>query len=378
MIFLSISGTPLGEPCRTVRISSVLEFIGMKLLVSGGGTGGHFFPALEVLKRAKERGIESFFVGTERGIERSFEHAIPGGKIFLRTEPFRGVSLSARIRSAMSFLRGVSALWKEVRGEFKSLIFGGYSSVPLGVYTIIKRKELYIHEQNSVPSMTNRLLSAFSRKVFITFEHSRRFFKGENVIRTGLPIREELLSTKLEKENAKEALGFEPGSPLVLFMGGSQGARFINSLAVDFAKRTGAPTLLLSGSSDFERVRELADGIKNLKVFPFRTDMGLIYSASEVAVCRAGAGTVSELSHFRVPALFIPYPYAAGNHQYYNAKEIEELGGAFVLSQEEASLDKVIGLVDRIFGNISSMREAIGGFAEPKAAELIINELFKD
>lgn len=350
----------------------------MRLLVSGGGTGGHFFPALEVLKRAKEKGIPTLYVGAQRGIERGFEHAIPGEKLFLELYPFRGVSVGKRVKALLSFWRGISHLRSHTQGDFRTLVFGGYPSVPAGVHTVLKRKPLYLHEQNSVPSMTNRLLSHFGRKVFITFEHSRKFFRGMKVVRTGLPIREELINTKLDKSNAKEALGFKPEAPLVLFMGGSQGARFINNLAVDFAKKTGAPVLLLSGESDFERVSELAQGMENLKVFPFRTDMGLVYSASEVAVCRAGAGTISELSYFEVPAVLIPYPYASGDHQFYNAREIEELGGAFTLRQEEVNLDRVVALVDRVFKNIKSMKASIKSFANPTASELILNEVLED
>jgi len=350
----------------------------MKLLVSGGGTGGHFFPALEVLKKAKDRGISTLYVGAERGIEKSFEHVIPGDKMLLELYPFRGVSLKRRFKALLSFWRGLSHVRHHTQGDFKALVFGGYPSVPTGAHAILKGKPLYVHEQNSVPSMTNRIFSGFSKKVFITFEYSRKFFKGNNVVRTGLPIREELLSTKIEKSGAKEALGFKPEAPVVLFMGGSQGARFINNLAVDFAKRTDAPTILLSGETDFERVSDIAQGVENLKVFPFRTDMGLVYSASEVAVCRSGAGTLSELSYFEVPAVLIPYPYASGDHQFYNAKEVEELGGAYTLRQEDVNLDRVITLVDRIFGNLKSMKANIKGFANPEAAELILNEILED
>ncbi len=350
----------------------------MKLVVSGGGTGGHFFPALEILKEAKERKLETLYVGTERGIERRFEHEIPGEKLFLKTYPLRGVPLKDRLRALWSFWKGISVLRSEVRGDFRSLVLGGYSSVPVGIHAVLSRRALFLHEQNSVPSMTNRSLYPFARKVFITFEHTRRFFKGKHVIKAGLPIRRELLQVKLDKVNAKETLGLDPRSPLILFMGGSQGARFLNTLAIDFARRTGAQVLLLSGSQDYDRVAKLSKGVENVKVFPFRTDMGVIYSATDVAVCRSGAGTVSELALFKIPALFVPYPFAAGDHQYYNAKEIEELGGGFVIRQDEVNLEKVVALVDRIFSSLKSMSEAIGSFANPDAARLILDEISED
>jgi len=350
----------------------------VKLVISGGGTGGHFFPALEVLREAQERKLEVLFVGAERGIEKSFERDIPGEKLFLDVYPLRGVSLREKLRALRSFFGGVLLLRSWVKGDFVSLVFGGYSSVPVGLYTLLRRRSLFLHEQNSVPSMTNTVLYPFSRKVFVTFEYTRRFFKGERVVKTGLPVRRELLELRMKKGEAKELLGFAPDSPLFLFMGGSQGARFLNTLAIDFANRTNAQVLLLSGKEDYERVTQLSREIKNLKVFPFRTDMGLVYSASDVAVCRAGAGTISELSLFKIPALFIPYPFGAGDHQYYNAKEIEDLGGGFVLRQEEVSLEKVLALVERILQNVKTMSEAIGSFGNPEAARSILDELLED
>ncbi len=350
----------------------------MKLIVSGGGTGGHFFPALEVIKQAEGRGVETLFVGTSRGIERSYEGEIPGERILLDTYPFRGVPLKERVRSVGGVLRGVSLLKARVGGEFRSLIFGGYPSVPVGLFTLMRRKSLYIHEQNSVPSMTNRSLSLFARKIFITFEYTRNYFRGGYVVRTGLPVRGELQRQRPDRDSARKALGVGSADTVILFMGGSQGARFLNDLAVEFARRTGYTTLLLSGERDYSRVKESAEGIPNLKVFPFRKDMALVYSAVDTAVCRAGAGTVSELSLFRIPALFIPYPYAAGDHQFYNAKEIEELGGGLVLRQESATPERVSARVEEILGNLESMGRAIGRFAVPDASAVILEEILKE
>ncbi len=349
----------------------------MELLVSGGGTGGHFFPALEVLREAKDRGLDTLYVGTQRGIESRYRNSIPGEVLLLKTYPFRGVSLMSRLKAVAGFGFGALKVAKRL-GNTKVLLLGGYGSVPAGVASLLKRKPLYLHEQNSIPSSTNKLFSRFSKRVFITFEYSRRFFKGREVLRTGLPVRREVLEGRELMELAKEKWGFDKNLPVVLFMGGSQGAVFLNDLAVGFAKETGYQTLLLSGERDYRRVLSVAEGVKNLKVFPFREDMGRVYSAVDVAVCRSGAGTVSELSLFGIPALFIPYPYAVGDHQYYNAKEIEELGGAFVLRQESASLKGVVGSVERILENRESMSKGIGSFGVRNSAALILDKLFED
>ncbi len=348
----------------------------MKLVVAGGGTGGHLFPALDVLKRAMERGTETLFVGTERGLERKED--IPGEKIFLETYPLRGVSLRGKLKALYSFIKGTRKLGDLIRGDFKSITFGGYPCVPVGLQTLLRRKPLYIHEQNSVPSMTNRIFHPFSRKTFITFEYTKRFLKGGKVIRTGFPVRRELLKDRLKKEEARVYLDFDPNAPLLLFMGGSQGASFINNLALKFAKETDHQVLLLSGKRDYKRVLGESKELKNLKVLPFRRDMGVVYSGVDVAVCRAGAGTISELSLFKIPALLIPFPYAAGDHQYYNAKEIEDLGGAFVLRQEEAEVERVVRIVERILSDMETMGERIGVFANPEATDLILDEILKD
>ncbi len=357
----------------------VLIFEGfMRLVVSGGGTGGHFFPALEILRKARDREVETLYVGTERGIEKALEKDIPEKKVFLRTSPVRGVSPLAKIKAFKGILSGVFELLPQMDKDFRTLIMGGYPSVPAGLCTLIKFKKLYIHEQNSVPSATNRSFILFAKRTFITFEYTRKFFKGEFVERVGLPVRSELVKTKITKEGAKEVFGFDPKKPVILFLGGSQGAKFINTLAVDFAKRTGFQVLLLSGKKDYERVVKLAEGLRGFRVFPFRTDMGIVYSCADVAVCRAGASTITELSFFKVPSVFIPYPYAAGDHQFYNAKEIEDLGGAFVIRQEDASPEEVTRLVEKALADRKSMGENIHKFYVPNSADLILDQILQD
>ena len=349
----------------------------MKLVVAGGGTGGHFFPALAILMEARERKVDTFFVGSLRGIERSMEGEIPGEKAFLELYPFRRVSIKERWYALKSYWKSAKEINSRLRGPFASILLGGYVSVPTGITSAVKRQPLFIHEQNSVPSMTNRSFSLIAKKVFITFEHTKRYFRGRHVVKTGLPVRKDILDVKISKENARSLLGFE-GSPVVLFMGGSQGAKFLNTLALDFAKKTGANTLLLSGIKDYERVKKLGDGIENLKIFPFRTDMANIYSATDVAVCRAGAGTLTELSLFGVPAVMIPFPYAAGDHQMWNALEIENLGGGITVPQEEATTESVISAVDRIIKSHGDYSSSVSNFAVKEASSRVLDEILED
>ncbi len=349
----------------------------MEIVVAGGGTGGHFFPALSILKKAEDQKLKTTYVGAKRGIEFNYKDEIPQKKVFLEVNPLRSRGLKDKIGALWGYLSSAFAIGSVIEGDFRTLLMGGYASVPAGIYTTLKRKPLFLHEQNSVPSMSNRVFSVVAKKIFISFEHTRKFFKGDHVIRTGIPIREELKKTKMSKMTAKDAMGFKADKEVVLFMGGSQGARFINTLAVEFAKTTGIQTILLSGDQDYERVSKVSEEVKNLEVFPFREDMGLIYSASDVAVCRAGASTIAEVSYFKVPALFIPYPYAVDDHQFWNAKEIEELGGGRVILQDEAVGEKVIKVVEELISDKEEMGKKIGRFAIPHSEDLILKEILE-
>lgn len=349
----------------------------MKILVGGGGTGGHFFPALALIEKAQERGIETLYVGAERGIERKLEEEIPGRKVFLRVLPLRGRNVREKVRALVSSVESTAHLFSRTGGRIPTAVFGGYCSVPPSIYATLIRSPLFVHEQNSVPSMTNRLFSRFARKVFITFEHTRRFFKGQKVIKTGIPVRESLLRERMEKKSAKEMLGIDPSSTAILFMGGSQGAVFINDLALEFAKREREEVILLSGTRDYQRLKDAEKDIPNLRVYPFRKDMGYIYSAVDMAVCRAGAGTITELSLFGVPAVFVPYPYSAGDHQVWNAREIESLGGGITLLQEEATAERLNKCINRIMADLKRYSESIKSFAREDSASLILEEILK-
>ncbi len=350
----------------------------MKILIGGGGTGGHFFPALALIEESRRRGIETLYVGAKRGIEKRLEGEIQGEKVFLDVLPLRGRGIKDRLKAVISYIRSTAYLYSTAEGGLPTVVFGGYCSVPSSLSAVIRRSPLFVHEQNSVPSMTNRLFSGFAKKVFITFEHTRRFFKGQKVIKTGIPVRESLLKERMEKGRAKERLGIDPSSTAILFMGGSQGAVFINELALEFAKREREEVILLSGTRDYQRLKDTEKDIPNLRIYPFRKDMGYIYSAVDMAVCRAGAGTITELSLFGVPAVLIPYPYSAGDHQVWNAREIESLGGGITLLQKETTAQRLRECVSKIRDDLGRYSESIRSFAREDSASLILEEILKD
>ncbi len=351
----------------------------MRFYVSGGGTGGHFFPALAFLECLIKRGFPALFVGSKRGIEHRLREKVPTESLFLEAKPFMGRSFMEKLRALLSLSSSSLSLYRRLDPTGISVVFGGYASLPLGLSSLLKSLDLFLHEQNSVPSQTNRLLSRFARRVFITFEGSRKYFPQEKVVKTGLPVRKALLEgLKLSRQTALDELGLED-KPTLLVVGGSQGAEFLNRLALEIFQKTGLQGIHITGEREFQKVSDFYKE-KGLKVLTlaFSHRMELIYRASTVAVSRAGASTITELSLYGVPALFIPFPHAVHDHQYYNAKEIEELGGGLVARQEEATSEKVIKAVDRLIQFREEFSKHMSSFANPLACDDMINYILNE
>jgi len=345
-----------------------------KFYIAGGGTGGHFFPALALIEYLTEKNIPCEFVGAERGIEKRLSHLIVSEKHFLKVYPFLGRSLKDKLRSLYSVSFSSLKLYPKLKRDSVSVVFGGYASLPLGISSLLKGAPLFLHEQNSIPSTTNQVLSRFAKLIFVSFEHSKRFFPSQKTVKTGLPVRRSLLEgLRLSEKEARERLNLEDRETL-LVMGGSQGSSFINSLAVDVFKKNGLQGIHITGGKEYENLKQAYKGMPVL-VLPFTERMDLIYRASSVVISRAGASSITELSLYGIPSLFIPYPYSVRDHQYYNAKEIEELGGAFVLRQEEVELSKVLKILDQLLSNREEFSRNIKNFAEPNACQKIVDHI---
>ncbi|MFN3471522.1 MAG: undecaprenyldiphospho-muramoylpentapeptide beta-N-acetylglucosaminyltransferase [Aquificaceae bacterium] len=348
----------------------------MKIFVSGGGTGGHFFPALALIDKLTEKGINAYFVGSYRGIEYRLREKMPVESLFLPSHPFMGRGFVDKVKALMKNFLASLEVAKLIGKEDNSVVFGGYASLPLGVASILKRAKLYVHEQNSIPSKSNLLLSKFSRRIFITFEHSRKYFPPEKTIKVGIPIRKNLIEgLKINRKSALQKLDLED-KPTLLVMGGSQGAHFINQIAKEIFLKTRMQGIHITGERDYQALKDFYKE-KGLKIFtlPFSHQMEILYKASTVAISRSGASSITELSLYGIPSLFIPFPHAIQDHQFYNAKEIEDMGGALTLRQEEAQLDKVLRFLQKLMENHAYYSKNISSFANPLACEEIANYL---
>jgi len=357
----------------------------MKCVIAGGGTGGHLFPGMAIAEAfvEREKGNEVLFIGTEKGIEAT---VLPGGRFPLRTiqaRPIQGKSLPDKVRALWSLPVAVSQACSILKKFQPQLVLGvgGYASGPalVGAYFLgIKRA---IQEQNVMPGMTNRILKWFSQQIFVSFDEARKYFPEKKVLVTGNPIRKGFFAALAEsKEERKNKDRFT-----LLIFGGSAGARRIN-LAMTEALgdlqgiKSSLKIIHQTGKQDFDFVSEAyrRKGFEAL-IKPFFEDLPVYYRMADLVVCRSGAGTVAELAVCGKAALLIPYPYAAHQHQWINAKKLVDSGAARMILDQELNggilAQTILHLHDHPEER-AKMEEAIQRLAKPRAAEEIVDHCY--
>ncbi len=304
----------------------------MKMVIAGGGTGGHLFPALALAEALTARGGEVLLLGSGRYIEKLAVANGPYPVRFLAAEGVMGKRLGGKLKALVKLLRATGQALKILRAFNPQVVFGvgGYASFPALLAAKILRLKTAFHEQNLIPGRANLVLSRLVDRIFITFPQTARYFPASKVIHSGMPVRAEVVK---KYPRIHEGLG-------LLVTGGSQGARFINHLfirlAPELAKLPGLFLLHQTGEVDFEEVKKAYEtsGLK-AQVYPFIKKMGWAYAQADLVVCRAGAATVAELCRLKKPAILIPYPYAIRDHQAENARFLVEAGAALMFREEE-------------------------------------------
>lgn len=364
----------------------------LRVVIAGGGTGGHLFPGLALAEELTARGAQVTFVGTSRGIEAKVvpQHGYPLELIDIAGLKRQGVAATLR-----SLVRLPAAAWQALRllRRLRPQVVvgvGGYASGPVVMLAALRGTPTVVLEQNSIPGVTNRLLSRFARAVITAFPHAERFFPRGKVALLGNPIRRSVL---------REPAPVRPGGPVgpvrVLVLGGSQGARSVNELVVaaveHWLKTPGAPPLaeVLSlrhqtGAADHEKVaaryRELGLPESVARAEPFITAMGEAYAACDLMVGRAGATTIAELTAVGRPALLIPFPQAADDHQTYNAGYLVERGAARLLVQAATTPAQLAALLQELGRNpqaLERMAEASRALGRADAAAVIAGRVLE-
>jgi len=337
----------------------------MRVLIAGGGTGGHLFPGLAIADEFKRRDekTEVIFVGTEHGIEA---RVVPreGYPIrFLRAEGLVGVSVMKKIRAISKMFSGVVDSHRIIKTLSPDIVIGvgGYASGATMLTACFKSIPTMILEQNSMPGLTNKILGRFVRGICLTYQESISFFPNAKTYLTGNPVRMQVLKGSIE--SAYRLFSLEKSLFTVFIFGGSAGARSINMAMIEALNylhdlRGKIQFLHQTGTKDYEHVREAyrKTGFKGT-ITPFIYQMGEAYAVADIVVSRAGATTLAELTALGKPALLIPYPYAAGQHQELNARKLLEMGAAKMILNRELKGEPLAESIRELFKNETMRRE---------------------
>jgi UDP-N-acetylglucosamine--N-acetylmuramyl-(pentapeptide) pyrophosphoryl-undecaprenol N-acetylglucosamine transferase len=331
----------------------------LRVIIAGGGTGGHLFPAVAIAREIAKRyeAADIRFVTGQRKMESDILTRLGFHHQSIHVEGIKGrgwkKGFMVLIKLPYSVFQSISIL-KRFSPHFVIGV-GGYSSGPVCLAARLMGIPTGIHEQNSFPGLTNRLLCRIVDKVFVSFEQSRQHFRGGTLYLTGNPVREELLAEKTVPLNGEQFT--------VLVVGGSLGARAVNRAfvaALEILREKGKDPAVIhqSGETDYARVVEAYErrGLKG-KIIPFIEDMAEAYQQADLVVSRAGATTVSELAALGKPSLLIPYPFAANRHQETNALMLVQVGGAEMLLEQDLSGESLAVLLMKYMDKRSVLEE---------------------
>ncbi|MFQ5990777.1 MAG: undecaprenyldiphospho-muramoylpentapeptide beta-N-acetylglucosaminyltransferase [Candidatus Methylomirabilales bacterium] len=348
----------------------------MKVVLAGGGTGGHVFPALALARELRARDIEVLMLGTARGLEAAAFPAEGFTLETMRVEGLRGRRIRGQARSLALLPRAlIHALRLLGRHRPRVVVgVGGYAAGPVAMAAVLRRIPLLIHEQNCSPGFTNRVLARVAHTVAVSFEQTRTYFSREVVV-TGNPIRREILEA--DRRKGLEAFHLEPEKMTVLIFGGSQGARRINRTVTEALPhlmrwRDRLQFIHASGERDHAFVEEgYRPWTGEARILPFIEDMALAYAAADLVVCRAGATAIAELIAVGKPALLIPFPFATNDHQRGNAEVVTSVGGARLILDRDLTGDRLALELQELLDDptaLTAMGRAAQSLGRPQAA----------
>lgn len=347
----------------------------MRYIVSGGGTGGHIYPALSIIEKIKEKDLEAeiLYVGTEKGLESKI---VPPLGIPFKTIQIQGFKRKLgkdTIKSALMIFKGLSDAKKIIRDFRPDVVIGtgGYVCGPV-VYQGAKfGAKTMIHEQNAFPGMTNRILGKRVDKIAISFKESENYFKKEKITLTGNPIRNVFIS-EMDKEKCYELFQLDANKKTILCFGGSNGQKSLNDSVLgilnQIEKRDDLQLLHITGQPRYEhfieRVQDLTS-LKNTSIRPYLHEMAEALTIADVVIISAGALTLAEVTAKKVPSIVVPKAYTTENHQEFNARAIETAGAGFMVLEKdlnsEVLYDKINAIIrdEKLFLSMKAANEKI-------------------
>lgn len=367
----------------------------MRAVITGGGTGGHVFPALAIAEEIKKNdpAAEITYIGNKEGIEcelvkergYTFYH-VPSrwiDRVGSKVKIAKDAGLACLFTAA-----GTASAIKILRRTKPDFIIGtgGFVSAPVMFAGRILNIPCYLHEQNSFPGLVNKVVSPFCRKIFLGFKGAEnRFGNAKKTVFTGNPVRNIFFNQ--DKKAARAKLGIAENDFVVFSFGGSLGSKKLNEVAYEYAKRIngkeGKTVIIGTGERYFDEIQTRAKSEaqifdKNVIIKPFIDNIPDCYAVSDLIICRAGALSLAELSAAGRPAIIVPYPYASENHQYYNAKELSDKGGAILIEEDEYNFDVFAAHIEELekdSAKLAEMGRLIREALPADAAEKIYREI---
>jgi len=355
-----------------------------KIIIAGGGTGGHIFPAIAIANALKEMqpGMEMLFVGAKGKMEME--------KVPQAGYHIKGIDIAGLNRS--SVLSNIGLPFKLIKSYFQVRTImadfmpdavigvGGYSSFPVLRFAQSKGIPTFIHESNSFAGRSNKLLAVKANKIFVASDGMEKFFPAAKIIITGNPVRSSIVNSVIGREEASRFFGLDPAKKTVLVTGGSLGAKGINE-AIDahlpqFAAN-GLQLIWQTGKPYAERGRQVAAGIPQVWVNDFIARMEMAYAAADAVVARSGAMSIAELCVVKKPVVFVPYPFAAEDHQTVNARQLVEKNAGLLVKDSDAK-EKLADTIISLMQNDAQMQrlaENIGRLAITDADKRIAREV---
>ncbi|MDR3119293.1 MAG: undecaprenyldiphospho-muramoylpentapeptide beta-N-acetylglucosaminyltransferase [Mediterranea sp.] len=361
----------------------------VRIIISGGGTGGHIFPAIAIANAIKELQPDAqiLFVGAEGRMEMQ---RIPDAGYEIIGLPVAGFDRK-------NLLKNVSVLLKLLKSQLKArriikqfrpdvaVGVGGYASAPLLKSAGMMGIPTLIQEQNSYAGITNKLLAKSAKKICVAYHNMEKFFPGDKIIMTGNPVRQDLANTRITRADALRASGLDPSRKTVLVLGGSLGARTINRCVManlEAIRQSGVQFIWQTGKSYYEQAAETvkaAGEMPNLHTTGFIKDMAGAYAGADLIISRAGAGSISEFCLLRKPVILVPSPNVAEDHQTRNALALVEKQAALYIKDAEAA-EKLIPVALETISNETLLKELsshIARLALPDSANTIAKEVLQ-
>ena len=356
----------------------------INILISGGGTGGHIYPAIAIANELKLRYPDAnfLFVGAKDKMEME---KVPQAGYEIKGLWISGIQRKLTVDNLSFPFKLISSLWNasKIIRKFKpdvAIGTGGFASGPTLIMANRKGIPTLIQEQNSYPGITNKLLSKKAHKICVAYDNLERFFPADKIVKTGNPVRQDLLSIHSKTDEGKIFFKLEKTKKTILVLGGSLGARKINQLVennLEFFKKQEVQVIWQCGKFYIDEYKKY-DDLEQVQVHQFLNRMDLAYAAADIIISRAGASSVSELCIVGKPVIFIPSPNVAEDHQTKNAKAIADQHGAILIPESELDTFPIVFetlLKDK--GKQEHLSENLNELALPGATSDIVNEVEK-